>query len=258
MASGQRNVRLDESLVERGLVETRARARNLILAGQVRSGTAVLDKPGKRIREDLPLEVIRPPRYVGRGGDKLAAFLERFAVPLDGIRALDIGASTGGFTDCLLQAGAAHVTCVDVGYGQLHYTLRTDPRVANLERTNARNLKPGALPHALYDIVVMDLSFISLRKVLPAAWRFLKPGGHLIALVKPQFEAERAEADKGRGVIRDPAVHERIMGEIREFARTNLPQSRELGWILSPITGADGNREFLLGWRREGDGGTGA
>ena len=239
--------RLDETLVQRGLCESRAQAQRWILAGKVRSGTEVLDKPGKRIPLDLPIELLEAPRYVGRGGEKLRGFLDAHPIPLQGIRALDIGASTGGFTDCLLQKGVAHVTCVDVGYGQLHYKLREDPRIANRERINARHLTPDLLPYPDYDLIVMDLSFISLRKVLPAVWPFLRPNGNLIALIKPQFEATRAEVGKGRGIIHDPAIHERVLKEIRDFALAELPNAQQTSCIPSPIAGGDGNQEFLQG-----------
>lgn len=239
--------RLDELLVARGLAASRAQAKALILAGRVRSGTQRLDKPGKEVPADAEISVVAAPRYVSRGGEKLAAALEAFQLELASAQVLDVGASTGGFTDCALQAGAAAVTCVDVGRAQLHDKLRRDPRVTNLEKVNARHLETAALPRESYDLVVMDLSFISLRTVLPAVWPRLRPGGSLIALVKPQFEAGKAEADKGRGVIRDAAVQQAALAGVREFALASLPDARLLGEIPSPITGADGNREFLLG-----------
>lgn len=246
-----RRQRLDEMLVARGLAASRAQAKALVMAGRVRRGTERLDKPGKEYPADVPLQVDEPPRFVSRGGEKLAAYLARFPVDLAGAHVLDVGASTGGFTDCLLQAGAAAATCVDVGTGQLHDRLRRDPRVTNLERVNARHLAAGDLPRAQYDAVVMDLSFISLRAVLPAAWAFLRPGGVLIALVKPQFEAGKAEVDRGAGVIRDDAVRARVLDEVRAFALAQLPGARLHGECECPVHGADGNREFLLGLRRE-------
>ena len=239
--------RLDELLVVRGLSPTRAQAKALIMTGRVRHGTERLDKPGKVYPPDYELTVDQPPRFVSRGGEKLAAFLERFPVELNGLNVLDVGASTGGFTDCALQAGAASATCVDVGHGQLHEKLRRDPRVTSLEKVNARHLKAGDLPRASYDCVVMDLSFISLKSVLPAAWPFLRPGGTLIALVKPQFEAGRAEADKGQGIIRDDAVRARVLAEVRDFMLRELPGAEVHGERECPVHGADGNREFLLG-----------
>lgn len=242
--------RLDELLVERGLAPSRAQAKLAILAGKVRSGTTVLDKAGQLYPQDIPLELIQPSPYVSRGGEKLAGFLEKFPLPLQDLRVLDAGASTGGFTDYLLQHGVAEVTCVDVGYGQLHYKLRQDPRVTNLERVNVRQLDEVSLPHPLYDLAVMDLSFISLTKVLPAVWNRVAPGGHLVALVKPQFEAGKAEADAGQGVIRDPAVHARVLEEVRAFVAHLLPAATEFGFTESPLKGADGNTEFFLGWKK--------
>ncbi|MBI2813315.1 MAG: TlyA family RNA methyltransferase [Opitutae bacterium] len=243
--------RLDELLVARGLAPTRAQAKALIMSGRVRHGTERLDKPGKEYPADYDLSVDQPPRFVSRGGDKLAAFLEKFPVPLAGAHVLDVGASTGGFTDCALQAGAASATCVDVGHGQLHEKIRRDPRVANLEKTNARHLVPGALPRAAYDLIVMDLSFISLKSVLPAVWPFLAPGGRLVALVKPQFEAGKTEVDKGEGVIRDDTVRHRVRAEVRDFALRELSGAALIGEMDCPVHGADGNREFLLGLLRK-------
>jgi 23S rRNA (cytidine1920-2'-O)/16S rRNA (cytidine1409-2'-O)-methyltransferase len=242
--------RLDELLVRRGLAASRTQARALIMGGRVRRGTERLDKPGREYADDVVLTLEQPPRFVSRGGEKLVAFLEKFSVDLHGAHVLDVGASTGGFTDCALQAGAADVTCVDVGRGQLHARLRADSRVTNREKVNARHLQPADLPRTEFDFVVMDLSFISLKAVLPAVWPFLRPGGLLIALVKPQFEAGKAEADKGRGVIRDPAVQAAVLNTVTTFALAELPGATLLGSMNSPLTGADGNREFLLGLRK--------
>lgn len=243
-------LRLDELLVARGLVESRAQAKALIMSGRVLHGTTRLDKPGKEFPDDLELTIEQPPRFVSRGGEKLAGALERFAIDLRGAHVLDVGASTGGFTDCALQAGAADVVCVDVGRAQLHAKLRSDPRVTNLEKINARFLSAADLPRSGFDTVVMDLSFISLKSVLPAVWPLLRDGGVLIALVKPQFEAGKSEVDKGRGVIRDPAVQEATLASVRDFALAQLPAAALIGTMDSPITGADGNREFLLGLRK--------
>ncbi len=243
--------RLDELLVVRGLSPTRAQAKALIMAGRVRHGTERLDKPGKEYAANYELSIDQPPRFVSRGGEKLAAFLERFPLDLTGGNVLDVGASTGGFTDCALQAGAGSVTCVDVGFGQLHEKIKRDQRVTNLEKTNARHLQPGDLPRPNYDAVVMDLAFISLKSVLPAVWSFLRPGGTLIALVKPQFEAGKAEVDKGQGIIRDDAVRQRVLTEVREFALRELPGAAVCGEMECPVHGADGNREFLLGLSRK-------
>ena len=242
--------RLDELLVTRGLSPTRAQAKALIMSGRVRHGTERLDKPGKDYPADFELTIDQPPRFVSRGGEKLAAFLEKFPLNFAGTHVLDVGASTGGFTDCMLQAGAISATCVDVGHSQLHEKLRRDARVTNLEKINARHLQPGALPRAGYDVISMDLSFISLKSVLPAVWIFLEPGGSLIALVKPQFEAGKAEVDKGQGIIRDEAVRQRVMDEVREFALRDLKGVEVFGEMECPVAGADGNREFLLGLKK--------
>jgi len=242
--------RLDDILVARGLAESRTQAKALIMSGRVLSGTQRLDKPGREFPEDGELSVLKPPRFVSRGGEKLAAAIERFSIDLKGAHVLDVGASTGGFTDCALQSGAASVVCVDVGRAQLHARLRSDPRVVNLEKINARFLAASDLPRAEFDAVVMDLSFISLRSVLPSVWPFLLPGGVLVALVKPQFEAGKAQADKGRGVIRDPAVRQAALSSVRDFALAGLPGALLMGSMESPIEGAEGNREFLLCLRR--------
>jgi 23S rRNA (cytidine1920-2'-O)/16S rRNA (cytidine1409-2'-O)-methyltransferase len=242
--------RLDELLVSRGLAESRTQAKALIMSGRVRHGTERLEKPGKEFPLDVDLSVDQPPRFVSRGGEKLAAALAHFGIDPRGAHVLDVGASTGGFTDCVLQAGATDVVCVDVGRAQLHTKLRADPRVTNIEKLNARFITPKDLPRAEYDLIMMDLSFISLTSVWPAVWPLLRPGGVLVALVKPQFEAGKAEVDKGQGVIRDPAVQAATLSRVRTFAESELPAVEVLGSIDSPITGADGNREFLLGLRK--------
>lgn len=249
--SAVKKLRLDELLVARGLAPSRAQAKALIMTGRVLHGTERLDKPGKEFPEDLDLTIERPPRFVSRGGEKLNAALERFALDVRGAHVLDVGASTGGFTDCVLQAGAADVVCVDVGRAQLHAKLRADPRVTNIEKLNARHVTAADLPRGEFDAIVMDLSFISLTSVLPAVWPLLRGGGVLVALVKPQFEAGKTEVDKGRGVIRDAAVQDATLARVRDFALAELPGARLIGTIDSPITGADGNREFLLGLRKE-------
>lgn len=249
-----KKLRLDELLVARGLAETRSQAKALIMSGRVLRGTERLDKPGKEFPSDLELTIEQAPRFVSRGGEKLSAALERFAVDVRGAHVLDVGASTGGFTDCVLQAGAADVVCVDVGRAQLHAKLRADPRVTNLEKINARFLAAPDLPRQEFDVVVMDLSFISLKSVLPAVWPLLRPGGTLIALVKPQFEAGKTAVDKGRGVIRDAAVQEATLATVRDFALQHLSASELVGTMDSPIAGADGNREFLLCLRRQAAG----
>ena len=240
-------LRLDELLVTKGLADTRSQAKALILAGKVRLGTERLDKPGHTFRTDSSIQVEAPPRFVSRGGEKLEGFLDHFKIDVTGLRHLDIGASTGGFTDCCLQRGSVSATCVDVGRAQLHNTLLNDVRVTNIEKTNARHLKPGDLPFDHYPLIVIDVSFISLTKILPAVWQFLAPGGQLIALVKPQFEAEKHEVDAGRGIIRDQAIQERILNSIQDFALLQLKGASLIGSMDSPIKGADGNREFLIG-----------
>ncbi|MDP3070723.1 MAG: TlyA family RNA methyltransferase [Opitutaceae bacterium] len=243
--------RLDELLVARGLAESRSQAKALIMSGRVLRGTERLDKPGKEFPDDTPLTVEQPPRFVSRGGEKLAGAIERFTLDLHGAHVLDVGASTGGFTDCALQNGAADVVCVDVGRAQLHARLRADPRVTNLEKINARHLRREDLPRGDFDLIVMDLSFISLTAVLTPVWALLRAGGTLVALVKPQFEAGKAEVDKGRGVIRDPAVQEAVLAAVRDFALRALAGVTVVGHMDSPITGTDGNREFLLCLRKQ-------
>jgi 23S rRNA (cytidine1920-2'-O)/16S rRNA (cytidine1409-2'-O)-methyltransferase len=242
--------RLDELLVARGLASTRSQAKALIMSGRVLHGTERLDKPGKDFPIDLELTVEQPPRFVSRGGEKLAGFLEKFSVDLRGAHVLDVGASTGGFTDCALQAGATSAVCIDVGRAQLHPKLLADPRVTNFEKINARSLNPSTLPRAEFDAVVMDLSFISLKSVLPAVWPCVRVGGILIALVKPQFEAGRTAVAKGRGVVRDRSIQEAVLADISSFALAKLPGAKPVGTMDSPITGTDGNREFLLGLRK--------
>ncbi len=242
-----KKVRLDELLVSRGLSASRLQAKALIMTGRVRHGTQGLDKPGKEYPADFEISVDQPPRFVSRGGEKLAAYLERFPLTLTGAHVLDIGASTGGFTDCALQAGAADVTCVDVGRAQLHDKLRHDSRIINREKVNARHLQPEDLPRADYNAIVMDLSFISLKSVLPAIWSFLHPSGILIALVKPQFEARKSDVDRSNGIIRNNAIRERVLTEVRSFALQKLPNALLHGEIECPIHGANGNREYLLG-----------
>ena len=239
--------RLDELLVAKGLVGTRSQAKALILAGKVRLGTERLDKPGHNFPADAPIYVEAPPRFVSRGGEKLEGFLTHFGINIEGLRHLDIGASTGGFTDCCLQRGSISATCVDVGRAQLHNKLLRDDRVINIEKTNARHLKPGDLPFDDYPLIVIDVSFISLTKILPPVWHFVAPEGKLIALVKPQFEAEKHEVNAGRGIIRDRAIQERVLKSIQDFALLQLPGASLIGTMDSPIKGTDGNREFLIG-----------
>jgi 23S rRNA (cytidine1920-2'-O)/16S rRNA (cytidine1409-2'-O)-methyltransferase len=230
--------------VRRGLARSRQQAHDDIAAGRVTVGGAPADKPARLVGPDEALLVHGPPpRFVSRGGEKLDAALARFGVDVRGRRALDAGASTGGFTDCLLQRGAAAVVAVDVGYGQLHERLRADPRVEVHERTNVRDLAPGDLGPAV-DLVVGDLSFISLRTVLPALLGLTSPPADLVLLVKPQFEAGRKEAARGRGVITDPAVWARVLQEVCTALQAG--GAAIIGAMASPLTGADGNVELLV------------
>jgi 23S rRNA (cytidine1920-2'-O)/16S rRNA (cytidine1409-2'-O)-methyltransferase len=233
-------------LVERGLAVSRERARALILAGQVRLDGRPVTKAGTLVAPDSDLTLATPDHpYVSRGGLKLAAALDAFHIDAAGQSALDIGASTGGFTDVLLQRGATRVVALDVGYGQIDWKLRTDSRVVVIERVNARALTPEQLPPDArsFGIITADVSFISLRHILPVIPPLLAPNGHVVVLVKPQFEAGRREIAKG-GIVRDPDVHARVIEEVTEAADTL--GLRRTGRIESPIEGMEGNREFLL------------
>jgi len=238
--------RLDQALVERGLCESRERAKRAILAGQVRINAQSAHKPSDSVKPDDRLTLDADEKYVSRGGYKLEHALRHFQLDVAGMTALDLGASTGGFTDCLLQHGAAKVFAVDVGRGQFAWKLRHDPRVVVMEKTNARHLTAAQFPPPFTpaDLAVIDCSFISLRNILPAAIALLRPNGKIVALIKPQFEAGKAEADKGRGVISDPSVHERVLNELREFVRAQ-PGLRWQGVVESPLLGPAGNKEFL-------------
>jgi 23S rRNA (cytidine1920-2'-O)/16S rRNA (cytidine1409-2'-O)-methyltransferase len=240
--------RLDLLLVEQGLVASREQARRLIMAGDVLVNETVSTKPGHTVDRSAALRVRAPLPYVSRGGQKLAAALAAFPVTVTDLQTLDVGASTGGFTDCLLQAGAARVYAVDVGYGQLAWKLRTDPRVVVLERTNIRKL--DALPDAAQaELAVIDASFISLALVLPPTLRLLTPDAGIIALIKPQFEAGQADVGKG-GVVRDAGVHRRVLDETVALATTLGLQVA--GLIVSPLLGPAGNVEFLVWLVRSG------
>lgn len=231
--------RLDEAVVARGLAETRSRARALILAGDVVVNGQVVDRAGAATRMPDVIELRAKPRFVSRGGEKLAHALDVFAIDPTGRVVADIGASTGGFTDCLLQAGAARVYAIDVGYGQLADKVRQDPRVEVMERTNIRYLAELPVP---IDLAVIDVSFISLRLVLPVAHRLLKACGECVALIKPQFEAGRRDVGRG-GVVRDPAVHRRVLAETLQAAIQDGFGVR--GLTRSPLLGPAGNVEFL-------------
>ncbi|MGI9241271.1 MAG: TlyA family RNA methyltransferase [Verrucomicrobiales bacterium] len=234
--------RLDQALVTRQLCDSREQAKRLILAGEVRVDGHMVDKPATKVDSEAELTLKTRPRYVGRGGIKLEGALKSLEIDPTGKTCLDIGASTGGFTDCLLQHGAAKVYAIDVGTNQLVWKIRNDPRVHAREKFNARNLRPADLPE-LVDLIVIDVSFISLTKILPPAFSVLKPGGNLLALIKPQFEVERNEVGKG-GIVRDVAARLRAADKITEFVSNELNQ-RVVQCIDSPITGTDGNHEFF-------------
>lgn len=241
--------RLDAELVRRGLAPTRTQAQELVAAGRVTVGGAPADKAARLVAPDEPVVVLGPPpRFVGRGGLKLDGALDAFSIDVTGMRCLDAGASTGGFTDCLLQRGASQVWAVDVGHGQLHPRIRHDARVAVRERCNVRDLEPAALEGTV-DVTVADLSFISLTTVAPALVRCTRERGELVVLVKPQFEAGRREVSAGRGVITDPASWARAISDVA--ASLAAAGAAPLAVVRSPLTGGDGNVEFLL-WARRG------
>ncbi len=256
--------RLDQVLVERGLSESREKAKRAVMAGQVRVNGQVAAKASDAIKESDQIELMGAEKFVSRGGHKLEHALEHFQIVVTGLTALDLGASTGGFTDCLLQRGVAKVFAVDVGQGQLAWKLRQDPRVVVMEQVNARTLTASQVeavalrpqsaidsPRSarpatfLADLVVIDCSFISLRKILPAAIAMVRPLGKVVALIKPQFEAGKEEADRGAGVIRDPAVHARVLDELERF----VAEMTDVVWrgvVESPLLGPAGNKEFLV------------
>ncbi len=242
-------LRIDALLAERALFPSREQARAAVLAGEVRVDGEVVRKAGQAVNEDAVIEVAERPRFVSRGGDKLAGALSAFGVLVEGRRAIDVGASTGGFTDCLLQAGATSVVALDVGYGQLAWSLRTDARVTVIERTNVRSVDPAELG-APFDLVVCDVSFISLRTAMPHLAALLASRGDLVALVKPQFEAGKGRVGK-RGVVKDPIVHEDVVRSAVAAAHDNGLVVR--GLAFSPITGPNGNIEFWLWASRVGE-----
>jgi 23S rRNA (cytidine1920-2'-O)/16S rRNA (cytidine1409-2'-O)-methyltransferase len=239
--------RLDETVAKRAQI-SRSQARSLIMEGRVRVNGAPATKPGANVQPDASIEIERPRRFVSRGGEKLEHALDAFALDVSGKLALDIGASTGGFTDCLLQRGVAQVVSVDVGYGQLDWRLRNNPRVTVMERTNFRHLPDDAFDEP-FDIIAIDTSFISLRTILARASGFLAPDGEVVALVKPQFEAGRERLGRG-GVVRDPEVHRAVLREVRDAMRNYGLAAVEL--TGSPLLGPAGNREFLVRLRRNG------
>lgn len=240
-------MRLDQALVQRGLLESREKAQRAILAGQVRLNGQVARKSSDKVKDADAVELAAKDKFVSRGGHKIEHALTHFQIAPTGLTCIDIGSSTGGFTDCLLQHGATRVYAVDVGKGQLAWSLRQDPRVVVMEETNARFVTPASFgaDFAGADLIVADCSFISLRKVLPPVIALLKPTGKIAALIKPQFEAGREEASRGAGVITDPAVHERVITELRAFAENEL-KLRWSGLTESPLLGPAGNKEFLV------------
>jgi 23S rRNA (cytidine1920-2'-O)/16S rRNA (cytidine1409-2'-O)-methyltransferase len=240
--------RLDQLLVARGLFESREKAQRAIMAGQVRVGEQVVDKASSKFDETAVLTVAAADRYVGRGGHKLEGALRHFGIDPTGFVCLDIGASTGGFTDCLLQHGAAKVWAVDVGHSQLDWKIRSDPRVIAREKLNARFLSRADIPDRI-DLAVADVSFISLTLILPPALELLAPGGRMIVLVKPQFELKRQDVGRG-GIVKDPELHAAAVEKIRAFVQEMMPAAngQRLQWsgvIESPILGGEGNKEFL-------------
>ena len=242
-------MRLDQLLAERGLFPSREQARRAVMAGVVEVEGRRVDKPGTDIASSARVEVLAPKEpFVSRAGRKLAHALDHFGVDPAGKVCLDVGASTGGFTDCLLQRGAARVYALDVGYGQLDHRLRTDPRVVVMERINARHLAPDALPEGV-DLITIDVSFISLDKIVPALLPHLAPGGLLLPMIKPQFEAGRGAVGKG-GILRDDAVRERVIGDCAAGIAALGPEL--LGLFDSPVAGTGGNREAFALFRRGG------
>ncbi len=239
--------RLDQELVERGLCESREKAKRAVMAGTVRINGQAARKPSDTVKPADTLTLDAAEQFVSRGGHKLEHALAHFQLEVTGLTAVDLGASTGGFTDCLLQRGAAKVFAVDVGHGQLAWKLRGDPRVVVMEKTNARTLTPAGFPQPfpLADLAVIDCSFISLRKILPPAVALLRPMGKILALIKPQFEAGKAEVDKGEGVITDPVIHERVLQELEAFVGQH-DDWRWQGVTESPLLGPAGNKEFLV------------
>ncbi len=248
--SGVKKLRADQALVERGLAASRSRAQALIKSGLVFAGERPIDKPGQAVAAETALRVTGADHpWVGRGGVKLAAGLDRFEIDPTGLVCLDVGASTGGFTDVLLGRGAAKVYAVDVGHGQIAERLRGDPRVVVLERCNARHLGPRQVPEPVH-LLTVDVGFIGLETLLPAPLALAAPGAHLIALIKPQFEVGKERLGKG-GVVRDAALHGEVCARIEAWLESQ-PGWRSLGVIESPIEGSDGNKEFLIAARRDG------
>ena len=245
----KKKARIDQALVERGFFESRERARRAIMAGEVRVGDRVFAKPAETIEIDAAISVSAPPQFVSRGALKLAGALDFFEIDVSGKTALDIGASTGGFTDCLLQRGAGKVFAVDVGHGQLAWKLRNDPRVIVMEKVNARFLSGEQIPQ-LVDLCVIDVSFISLTLILPRAFELITQNGVILALIKPQFELQREDVGRG-GIVREPALHQKAQQKIVKFAEE--AKYHVVGVAPSAITGTDGNREFFICIRKRSD-----
>jgi len=242
-----KKIRLDQLLMERGLVESREKAKRLVLAGQVQVAGYPFSKPGHLLAPDHDVVLKEVARFVSRGGNKLIGAIETFELDLTDKICIDIGSSTGGFTDCMLQQGAAKIYAVDVGKGQLHWKLREDQRVIVMEGVNARYLRPEEIGE-LVDFASMDISFISLTKILPSVQRLLKPAGTVVSLIKPQFEAGREAVSKGRGVITDPRIHQAVIARIRTFGIEELGL-QWMGLTPSPLKGPKGNIEFLAHWK---------
>jgi 23S rRNA (cytidine1920-2'-O)/16S rRNA (cytidine1409-2'-O)-methyltransferase len=242
-----KRIRIDTLLVERGLFESRESAQRALMAGEVKVGENVVAKASQMFDPDAPVTIAEAPRYVGRGGLKLEGALDHFQIDVKDKIGLDIGASTGGFTDCLLQCGVAKVYAVDVGHGQLAWKIRNDPRVIVLEKVNARALSREQIPE-LVDLCVIDVSFISLTLILPPAFNLLTASGAILALIKPQFELERKDVGRG-GIVREAALHEKAQQKIVAFAEA--AGHRAVGLVPSTITGTDGNQEFFICLRKQ-------
>ncbi len=244
-----KKARIDQTLVERGFFASRERARRAIMAGEVRVGDRVFAKAAELIEIDAPISIVQPPQFASRGALKLGGALDFFGVEVKGKTALDIGSSTGGFTDCLLQRGAAKLFAVDVGHGQLAWKLRNDPRVTVMEKVNARFLSREDISEVA-DLCVIDVSFISLTLILPRAFELIAPEGMILALIKPQFELQRKDVGRG-GIVRGPALHEKAQQKIVKFVEE--ANYHVVGLVPSTITGTDGNQEFFICIRKRSD-----
>ncbi len=244
-----KKARIDQTLVERGFFASRERAQRAIMAGEVRVGDRVFAKAAELIEIDAPISIVQPPRFASRGALKLGGALDFFGVEVKGKTALDIGSSTGGFTDCLLQRGAAKLFAVDVGHGQLAWKLRNDPRVTVMEKVNARFLSRDDIPEVA-DLCVIDVSFISLTLILPRAFELIAPEGMILALIKPQFELQRKDVGRG-GIVREPTLHEKAQQKIVKFVEE--ANYHVVGLVPSTITGTDGNQEFFICIRKRSD-----